>query len=118
MNGYMEDYCPEHVVIEDNATISFRVTFVAHGVKRGKNLRVLIRSGAYVGAGCVILPGVTIGRKAVVGAGSVVVKDIPDGAVAAGNPARVLRWLEGYGPDTLAGKAPIVPVCKSENVNL
>lgn len=55
---------------------------------------VLIREGAWIGAHAIILPGVCIGRNAIVGAGSVVTKDIPDYGVAVGNPARVIRKLE------------------------
>jgi acetyltransferase-like isoleucine patch superfamily enzyme len=47
-----------------------------------------------VGARVILLPGVTVGRHAVVGAGSVVTKDVPDYAVAAGNPARIIRFRD------------------------
>jgi len=47
-----------------------------------------------VGAGSTILPGVTVGKYAIVGAASVVTKDVPDYAVAVGNPARVIRYLD------------------------
>ncbi len=52
-----------------------------------------VKRGARIGANATILPGVTIGIDALVGAGSVVVSDVPDGAVVAGNPAKVLRYL-------------------------
>lgn len=52
---------------------------------------VRIRRGAWIGAGAIILPGVTIGENAIVGAGSVVTRDIPDDTVAVGSPARVRR---------------------------
>ncbi len=52
---------------------------------------VILRQGAWVGAGVIILPGVTIGRNAVIGAGSVVTKSVPDYCIAAGSPARVLK---------------------------
>lgn len=55
---------------------------------------VLIREYAWVGAGATILPGVSIGRHAIVGAGSVVTKDVPDYAVAVGNPAKVIKMLD------------------------
>ena len=54
---------------------------------------VLLKTGCWIGAGAVILPGVTIGRNAVVGANSVVTKSIPDFAVAGGVPARVLKEI-------------------------
>ncbi len=52
---------------------------------------IVIKRGAWIGAGTVILPGVTIGRNAVIGAGSVVTKNIPDCALAVGAPAKVIR---------------------------
>lgn len=55
---------------------------------------VLIKKGAWIGAGATILPGVCVGRYAIVGAASVVTKDVPDYAVAVGNPARVIRMLD------------------------
>ena len=55
---------------------------------------ILLERGSWVGAGVIILPGITIGKNAVVGAGSVVTKDVPAFTVAAGNPARVLRRIK------------------------
>ncbi len=52
---------------------------------------VEIGDGAFLGIGCCVLPGVTVGRGAVVGANAVVTRDVPDHAVVAGNPARVVR---------------------------
>ena len=57
-------------------------------------LLAYIREYAWVGAGATILPGVCIGRHAIVGAGSVVTKDVPDYAVAVGNPAKVIKMLD------------------------
>jgi maltose O-acetyltransferase len=54
---------------------------------------VVIGSDVWVGGGALILPGVTIGSKSVIGAGSVVTRDIPSGVLAAGNPCRVLREI-------------------------
>ena len=51
---------------------------------------VVVEDGAWIGAGAIILPGVTVGRKAVVGAGSVVTRDVPPYTVVAGNPARAI----------------------------
>ena len=55
---------------------------------------VVIKEGAWVGAGSTILPGVTVGKYAIVGSDSVVTKDIPDYAVAVGNPAKVIKYLD------------------------
>lgn len=57
------------------------------------NLPVRIGNRVWIGAGAIILPGVTVGDDSVIGAGSVVTKDIPSGVVAAGNPCRVLREI-------------------------
>lgn len=56
------------------------------------NKPVQISKGAWLGAACVVLPGCSIGKGAVVAAGAVVTKDVPDFAVVAGNPARILRY--------------------------
>ena len=58
-----------------------------------------VRIGAWadIGVNAVVLPGVTVGKGAIVGAGAVVTKDVPAFAVVAGVPAKVLRWREGYG---------------------
>lgn len=55
---------------------------------------VKIEDGVWIGGGAIILPGVTIGRNAVIGAGAVVTKDVPANAVAIGSPAKVLRYQE------------------------
>ena len=57
------------------------------------NNDVIVRKGAWVGANVVILPGVTIGKNSVVGAGSIVTKDVPDFTVAVGNPAKVIKKI-------------------------
>jgi acetyltransferase-like isoleucine patch superfamily enzyme len=62
----------------------------------------VIEDDVWVGAGAVILPGVTIGRGAIVGAGAVVTRDVPPFAIVAGVPARFLAWREGYAPPTAA----------------
>lgn len=59
------------------------------------NLPVRIGRNCWLGAGVIVLPGITIGDNTVVGAGSVVTRDLPSGVVAAGNPCRVLREIGG-----------------------
>lgn len=56
---------------------------------------VEIGADVWVGAGALILPGVRIGARSVIGAGSVVTRDVPDGVFAAGNPCRVIREIDG-----------------------
>lgn len=57
-------------------------------------LPVAIQDNVWVGGGCIILPGVTIGKNSVIGAGSVVTRSIPENSVAVGNPCRVIRQLD------------------------
>lgn len=92
MHGWFEDMVPHRVSIGDNVTMSFQVTLVAHGPKADpSNMDIVIKDGAYIGCNVTILPGVTIGENAGVGACAVVTKDVPPGAIVVGNPARVLR---------------------------
>ena len=65
---------------------------------------VLIKEAAWIGAGATILPGVCVGCHAIVGAGSVVTKDVPDYAVAVGNPAKVIRMLD---PEKFKANSPL-----------
>jgi acetyltransferase-like isoleucine patch superfamily enzyme len=96
----------EGVTIEDNVFVGHNVTFINDRYPRatdetGNPLEdgdwavgpVVVRSGASIGSGSTILCGVTIGENAIVGAGSVVVRDVPPRTVVAGNPARPLRTL-------------------------
>jgi maltose O-acetyltransferase len=61
------------------------------GLEAGKP--VVIGSDVWVGGGAIVCPGVTVGSRSVIGAGSVVTKDIPEDVFAAGNPCRVIRVL-------------------------
>ena len=87
------------ITVEDNVRIAANVQLISNN-HDPYDLDVLtckpvwIRESAWIGAGATILPGVCIGRHAIVGAGSVVTKDVPDYAVAAGNPARVIKMLD------------------------
>lgn len=55
---------------------------------------IIIEDDAWIGAGSIILPGITIGRCAVVGAGAIVTRNVPDKAIVVGNPARVLKYID------------------------
>ncbi len=102
LDTWLDDQFPELISIGDGAVISFRVTVVVHDDARrmdailpgqgdGTVAPVRLEPGCYLGAGCVILPGVTVGERAVVGAGAVVTRDVPPGKLVVGAPARVIR---------------------------
>lgn len=97
----------EGVEIEDNVFVGHNVSFINDKYPRSSNadgslqteadwnvVKTRVKKGASIGTSVTILCGVTIGENAIVGAGSVVTKDVPDNAVVAGNPARLLRKLE------------------------
>jgi acetyltransferase-like isoleucine patch superfamily enzyme len=91
-------FIPEFSVLEEGCWIGPNVVFtnakypVSPGVK-DQLVGPIIRRGAKIGANSTLLPGVVIGENALVGAGSVVVRDVPAGAVVVGNPARVIRSI-------------------------
>ena len=86
-------------VIGDDVFIGPNATFSNDLYPRSKQYpekfqSVTIRNGASIGANATLLPGVTIGEQAMVGAGAVVTKDVPARAVVVGNPAKIVRYLD------------------------
>lgn len=94
----IDNLYPEKVTIEEGATVSARTTILSHDESRaytGTGPELLaetrIGRGAFIGVHCVVLPGVTIGERAIVGAGSIVTRDVPPRVTVAGVPARIIR---------------------------
>jgi len=82
------------VFIGPNATFT-NDRFPRSGVYPAKFLQTNIMDGASIGANATILPGITIGENAMIGAGAVVTRDVPPNALVLGNPARIVRYLNG-----------------------
>jgi UDP-2-acetamido-3-amino-2,3-dideoxy-glucuronate N-acetyltransferase len=109
----------EGVTIEDNVFVGHGVMFTNDTYPRAtspqgtlqteadwKVEKTLVKRGASIGTGATILPNLCIGENAIVGAGSVILHDVPPNAVVAGNPAKVLRYLEtASGNDALRAGA-------------
>jgi UDP-2-acetamido-3-amino-2,3-dideoxy-glucuronate N-acetyltransferase len=97
----------EGVTLEDDVFCGPSMVFTnvynpRSDIRRMDELRpTLVRRGATLGANCTIVCGVTIGQYAFIGAGAVVVKDVPDFALVVGNPARIIGWMCVWQPDQL-----------------
>lgn len=103
-NVYIGQYCtldnayPEYIYIEDNVSLAGFVNIIAHSnpYPHLKNVTesgvspVVIKEGAWIADGAIILRGVTIGKNAIVSAGTVVDKDVPDCSLAKGNPMKIV----------------------------
>ena len=111
----------EGVVIEDNVFIGHGVMFLNDSYPRATTVEgnlqsendwkvepTVIKKGVSIGSGATILPNTTIGENAMVGAGSVITKDVPPHSIVAGNPARVLRFINKAGEDSVSNAVPFL----------
>ena len=100
----------EGVTIEDNVLIGHNVTFINDLYPRATNadgkpqtevdwvcIPTLVKKGASIGSSATLLCGITVGENSMVGAGSLVLKDVPPNTIVAGNPAKILRRIEDKG---------------------
>ena len=87
------------IIIEDNVMIAGNVQLLSNNHDEYERQvllceKIIIKKGAWIGAGASILPGVTVGKYAIVGAGAIVTKDVPDYSVVVGTPAKVVKKLD------------------------
>lgn len=96
------------ITLEDDVFVGPNATFTNDPFPRSKQYpesftRTVIRKGASIGANATILPGLTIGQYSMVGAGTVVTKDVPPFAIVAGNPARIIGYVQANKKNTVEG---------------
>ncbi len=107
------------VRLEDDVFVGPNVSFTNDAFPRSKQYPekfalTTIRQGASIGAGAVLLPGITIGQRAMVGAGAVVTQDVPPHAIVVGNPARISGYVETtHAPPARSTTAPVSGVVES-----
>jgi UDP-2-acetamido-3-amino-2,3-dideoxy-glucuronate N-acetyltransferase len=92
-------YLWDGLTIEDDVFIGPCVAFSNDKYPRSKVYpdafaQTLVKRGASIGANATVLPGIVLGENCMVGAGAVVTRDVPDNAVVAGNPARIVRYID------------------------
>ena len=105
--AHLDDSMPSKIYVENGAFITARVFILVHkrnissyskgdwiGDQDMDFAPVLIKSGAHIGVGSIIMPGVTVGKGSIIGAGSVVTKSIPDYSIAVGSPAKVVKSIK------------------------
>jgi acetyltransferase-like isoleucine patch superfamily enzyme len=104
-------FIPEFSVLEEGAWVGPHAVFTNAPYPLAPNAKATLRgprllAGAKVGANATLLPGVVLGRNSLVGAGSVVTEDVPDEAIVAGNPARILRRVHEVDAYAFLGADP------------
>lgn len=92
LDCYLDDIYPELITLGPGVIVSFRVTIVAHDYIKDSVAPVVVERGAFIGTGSILLSGVTIGRRSVVAAGSVVNRDVPDDTIVGGVPAKQIKF--------------------------
>jgi acetyltransferase-like isoleucine patch superfamily enzyme len=99
----------EGVTIEDNVFVGHNVTFINDLYPRATTasgelqtdddwncIPTLVKQGASIGSSATLLSGITVGENAIIGAGSMVTKDVPPNTIVAGNPAKIIRRIESH----------------------
>lgn len=91
LSAFLDKTYPQGICIDDDSFVAREAMILSHDYSRSRHQTTKIGKKCFIGVRAIILPGITIGDEVVVGAGSIVTKDIPSHCVVAGNPARVIR---------------------------
>ncbi len=102
MHSVIDNAYPEYIYIEDNVSLAGEVTVIAHSnpyehfrpIIESRVAPVVIKEGAWIGLKAALLPGVTVGVKSIIAAGTMVDKDVPDYSIAKGNPMKIITNYE------------------------
>lgn len=98
LSAHLDKTYPKGVHVGAHTYIAFDAAILSHDMIRGLYLHTRIGKHCFIGARSIILPGVQIGDESIVGAASVVTKDVPPRCIVAGNPARIVRQNINVGP--------------------
>ena len=89
--AYLDKTNPRGIFIDDESFIAYGAMILTHDYCRSLYKKTSIGKQCFIGARAIILPGVSIGDHVIVGAGSVVTKDVPPNCIVAGNPAKIIK---------------------------
>jgi UDP-2-acetamido-3-amino-2,3-dideoxy-glucuronate N-acetyltransferase len=89
--------CEDHVFLGPSMVFTNVINPRSHVVRKDQYATTLVKEGASIGANATVICGNTIGRFALIGAGAVITKDVPDYALVVGNPAKQIGWVSEYG---------------------
>ena len=91
LSAYLDKTYPEGIYIDDETFVAREAMILSHDFSRSCHLSTKIGKRCFIGTRAIILPGITIGDEVVVGAGSLVTKDVPSHSIVAGNPAKLIK---------------------------